>query len=294
MSEVKRLDILDELDEFNTAPEAPSIMESILQEEESLNKDIQDFKTQKEGTVESGADSSVKRELPSDYLPLNSSIQDLRGQVDSRLTGIERSLTQRLDSLSNNLQQRQQPQQTYQAPEYDQDTPVTLGQLGPITQRLEHTQNMALKSIARSELTRAHLEYERYKQANPGFELNPQEIDYAVGQLVQTGKLDQLENTNWRGHFDQVYRPKLDSKLADSEKRIAEMQKEIETLKKRSVPSVPATPVSPAVGRSPSRPTIQSPTEQADDDIVNMKSFRQKGNFKSFGNDLKRKIGMAK
>lgn len=293
MTEVKRLDILDELDEFNTAPEAPSIMEGILREEESLNRDIQEFKAQREETADEPTERATKKDIPDAYLPLNTSIQDLRGQVDQRLTGIERGLSQRLDSISNSLTQRQTPQQAQ--PEYDPESPVTFGQLTHLANSLQASERNAYKAVVRSELTRAHLEYERYKQANPDFELNPQEIDYAVGEMSKNGKLEQLENTNWRGQFDQLHRPKLNSKLADSNKRIADLEKEIEVLKKRPAPSVNQTPVSPAVGRSQSRPsTVQSPTEQADDDIVNMKSFRQKGNFKGFGNDLKRKIGMAK
>lgn len=294
MTEVKRLDILNELDEFNTAPEAPSIMEGILREEENLNRDIQDFKAQKETTAEETEEkTTTKRDIPDGYLPLNSSIQDLRGQFDQRLTGIERSLSQKLDSISNGLSQRQAPQQAQ--PEYDPESPVTFGQLNQLANSLQASERNAYKAVVRSELTRAHLEYERYRQANPDFELNPQEIDYAVSEMSKNGKLEQLENTNWRGQFDQLHRPKLNSKLADSEKRIAELQKELETLKKRPAPPAVQTPVSPAVGRSPSRPSsIQSPTEQADDDILQMKSFRQKGNFKGFGNDLKRKIGMAK
>lgn len=292
----KRPAILDELDTYNTAPEAGSIMESIQLEEEQNLRQNQNFKTSDEPTTEpddgskEDAKEAARRGLPNDYLPLNSSIQDLRGQVDQRLTGIERSLTQRLDNLANTFQQRQQTPQQEAWQNQDQDTPVTLGQLGPVTQRIEAATNMATRAFVRSELSRAHLEYERYKHSNPDFKLNPQEIDHAVGQMVSNNKLGELENINWRGHFDQLHRPQLDGKLQEYEKTIADMRKELDTLKKRPSVTTPATQVSPAVGRSTGR-AIESPVNQLSDDVIlDMKEFKKKGDFKSFGKRVTQRL----
>lgn len=284
----KRMDILDELDNFNTAPQANSLMEGILMEDESNARLNQREQEPEEEPIE-----EAKTELPNDYLPLNSSIQDLRGQVDQRLSNIERNISQKLDNLS--YQQRQQPQQqTYVDPNYDADAPLTAAQMAPMNQRLEAANTMAARAYVRAEVSRAHLEYERFKQSNPNFELNPQEIDGAIGTMVQNGKLGELENINWRGHFDQLYRPKLDGKLQEYEKTVSDLRKEIDSLKKRPSTSV-TTPVSPAVGRSTARTSaIESPLDTIDDNVLNLKSFRTKGNFRTFGNDMKKMLKVNK
>jgi hypothetical protein len=285
--EFKRPTILDELDNFNTAPKADSLMEGILLEEEANIKGTTTLPAIEEETT---TETTPKKELPNDYLPLNSSIQDLRGQVEQRLNTIERSISQKLDSLTNAYSQRQKdPEPQYTQADYD--TPVTLGQLSPVTQRVEAANNMAMRAFVRSEISRAHLEYERYKHTNPKFDLNPQDIDSAVTAMVQNGKLGELENVNWRGHFDLLYRPKLDNQLQEYEKKITDLEKQVEGYKKRPATTAPATQVSPAVGRSTAR-AIESPVNQADDTILDMKEFKQKGNFKGFGKRVTERLRM--
>jgi len=285
--EFKRPAMLDELDKFNTAPPADSIMQSILKEEEANAQTTR----QAEITDESVQTEPVKKELPSDYLPLNSSIQELNNKVDQRLNGIERTLIQRLDNLSSTVRQpqpQQQPQDPFHG--YDRETPLTLEHISPLTQRTQAANDMAFRAYVRSEYTRAQLEYERFKQTHPEFDLNPQEIDHAVGQMVSNGKWSELENVNWRGHFEQLNAPKTQAKYSELEKKYEALQKEIEGLKKRPAASVPSTPVSPAVGRSPTR-AIESPTSLPNDDVLQMKEFRQKGNFKGFGKRITQNLG---
>lgn len=291
MEERARLPILDELDKFNTAPidQSGSIMEGILNEQEGLTGSGE---VAREAQDETFAEPKTK-ELPSDYLPLNSSIQDLSKSINDRFTNMERQYRE----LSTNIQGYQQPrqeQQQVQQPQYDPEAPVTYQHLSQLFQAYSGVNQASVQALKNSTITRAQLEYMRYKQENPDFALDPREIDNTVEQAFKTGRTDVVTNANWRAHFDQMHRPTIDSKLSTTQKELEAARKEIETLKKRPVVKDTA-PISPAVGRTTTRPsTIESPVNEPNDDILNLKSFKQKGNFKGFGNDMKRKLGTAK
>lgn len=279
--ENKRLAILDELDKFNTAPieQSGSIMEGILNEQEGMPS-----ATAQE--VPQEAAPETKRELPNDYLPLNSSIQELSKSLDERFSNFDR----RLNDISQNYRYEQPQHQTQQQQtpyQYDPEAPVTMAQFSQVVQAFTSTNQAASEAKKEAAKTRGYVEFMRFKQDNPDFALNPLEIDATVEQAYKTGQPQIVVNANWQAHFENVYAKTRAAKLADSEKRISDLEKEIETLKKRP-PAAPAAPVSPAIGKTTSRPsTIETPLAESDE-ITNLKSFSRKGNFKSFGNDVKR------
>lgn len=290
--ENKRLAILDELDKFNTAPEADSLMLGILKEEEAAANRSNDYDRsagdREDRSVEAPEDKVVEKErsLPNDYLPLNTSIQDLNSRFEGRFSGLERSLQSLAQSIAQSGQQRQQPvEQTY-----DPDMPVTGQQMQVLAQRQQMAYDMGLKAYKNNLSTKAHLEYQRFKSSNPDFQMDPQQLDYAIDAMARDDKLEQLEGTNWRGHFEQMYAPQRTARHESLQKEVDTLKKELETLKKASVRSAqPPEPVSPATGRSSRSPAaIATPLgASADDQIVGLKSFRQKGNFKGFGKDIK-------
>ena len=81
--EFKRPAILDELDTYNTAPieESGSIMQGILNEQTGETGRAELSDTQQADTT-----TPSKRELPNDYLPLNSSIQELTKLVTDKFS----------------------------------------------------------------------------------------------------------------------------------------------------------------------------------------------------------------
>lgn len=292
--EYKRPAILEELDSFNTAPQAESLMLGILQEEEQNAsrreqwERNQDSGAQLPAKIEPG--SEVENTQTSDhYLPLNTSIQELDKRFDGRLTQLERSI----HNLSNNFQEtRQQPQQQYpqqQQEEYDPDAPVTAYQMKVLADRQNIAHQMAERAFKHNLSTRAHLELQRFQQKNPDFAMDPRQLDHAIDQFARQGKLDQLEGANWTGHFEQLYSPQRDVKYETQSKEIERLSKELEALKKSAGrTTAPPQPVSPATGRSTRAASIQTPLESSNDDrIVKLKSFSQKGNFKGFAKDLK-------
>lgn len=287
--EFKRPAILDELDTYNTAPieESGSIMQGILNEQtgETGRAELPD--TQQADTTTPG-----KRELPNDYLPLNSSIQELTKLVTDKFSTYDR----RFDQLSTGIQSYQQPTRQEQAPQqqyqYDPDAPVTMAHMQQMVQAYTGVNQTSQDALKESIRARAYMEYTNYKQDNPSFKLDPREIDATVNEAFRTGKVHVVKDANWRGQFDAMQKYQIESQWNDDKKRIADLEKELETFKKR--PTVKDTaPVSPAVGRTTSRPSaIDTPLAEANDDITKIKSFSQKGNFKGFGNELKRRANI--
>ena len=49
--------------------------------------------------------------------------------------------------------------------------------------------------------TRGYVEYMRFKQENPDFELDPREIDATVDQAYKTGQPQIVTNANWTRSF---------------------------------------------------------------------------------------------
>lgn len=281
--EYKRPAILDEMDSYNSAPieEAGSIMGGILREQNGTAEEA----SIQEPVVE------TKKELPNDYLPLNSSIQELTKLVTDKFSNYDR----RFDTLSNNFESVRQPvQQPVQQPQmnYDPEAPVTMQHLSQMVQAYTGVNQTSQEAFKNSIITRGQIEYMRYKQDNPGFDMDPREIENTVNQAFAKGQQDMVKQANWRGLFDQSYRPTLDGKLSESSKRIAELEKELETFKKRPVATT-TTPVTPAVGKTTSRPsTIDSPVN----DTINIKewkSYNKRGDFKGFGKEMKNKFGIA-
>lgn len=285
----KRLAILDELDKFNTAPQADSLMLGILQEEEAsrgrLNLQNEDVPLQ--DPADPAQEEKPGTSVPDNYLPLNTSIQELQGKFDSRISGLERSI----QSLVNTQSQVRQPvQQQQQQPNYDPDMPVTAHHLMQLAERQEMAYNMSMKAYKNNISTRAHLELQRFQAKNPDYQLDPVEVDNAINQMERDGNLSQLEKTNWQGYFQADYAPQRETRYQDQSKQIEKLQKELESLKKNSARSTqPTQPVSPSTGRSSRSPAaISTPlTQSSEDEIVGLKSFRQKGNFKGFANDIK-------
>ena len=284
--EFKRPAILDEMDtEFNTAPieQSGSIMEGILNEQHGSP----------ETSEVEPKETPEKKELPSDYLPLNSSIQELSKLVTDKFSNYDK----RFNEFSNNYQPQQAPAQApVQTPNYnyDPEAPVTMQHFSQFVQAYTALNQSTQDSLRNSVRTRAQVEFMRYKQENPSFDMDPNDIDRTIDQAFKTGQGAMVQNANWRGHFDQLHRPMLDRQLKADSQTIEELRKEIETLKKRPTPTA-TTPVSPALGRVTSRPSaIDSPLNQTNDDITKLKSFNQKGGFKRFGNDLKKINRIAK
>jgi hypothetical protein len=285
----KRPAILDELDTYNTAPieESGSIMQGILNEQtgEATRAELQT--TQEADTATPG-----KRELPNDYLPLNSSIQELTKLVTDKFSTYDR----RFDQLSTGIQSYQQPTRQEQTPQqayyYDPDAPVSMAHLQQVVQAYTGVNQATQDALKESIRARAYMEYMNYKQENPSFKLDPREIDATVSEAFRTGKVNLVKDANWRGQFDAMQKYQIEGQVSERDKRIAELEKELETFKKR--PAVKdTTPVSPAVGKTTSRPSaIDTPLAEANDDITKIKSFGQKGNFKGFGNELKRRAGI--
>ena len=282
----KRLAILDELDKFNTAPAVDSLMLGILAEQEAqANRLGGEPEPQPEPAPPSPPEPKPEdepKQIPNDYLPLNTSIQELNGRIDSRITGLERAIA----NLSNSFSQPRQQQP--QTPAYDPDMPVSMQHVMELANRQEMAYRVAQQAYKHNLSTRAHMELHRFQQQNPDFKMDPAQLDFAIDAMARDNKLDQLEGTNWRGHFEQMYAPQRAQRFDAQAKQIESLQKELETLKKQaSKTPAPAQPVSPATGRGSRGPAaISTPLQQSDDAVVNLKSFRQKGNFKGFAKDL--------
>lgn len=286
--ENKRLSILDELDQFNTAPQRDSLMLSILAEEEGRTSgDTQAGEPVGDSAEVNAAESDEpSKALPQDhYLPLNTSIQDLSSRVDNRISGIERSIQNLTSNISQQRQQQRAPE-----PQYDPNAPVEWQHVDSLAKRQDISHSMAVRAFKSNMMTRAHLELDRFQRSNPDFKFNPAEIDHAVNQLVNDGRFEQLEATNWAAAFSQMYEPSRNARYESQAKELDALKKELESLKKQQARHAPPSePVSPATGRSSRSPAaISSPLQSSGvDDIADMKSFRQKGNFKGFANDLK-------
>lgn len=291
-TENKRLAILDELDKFNTAPEADSLMLGILQEEEAKNNRLAALDNQQEDQVpgdqpqpQPEPQKEVEGKLPNDYLPLNTSIQDLNSRFENRFSGLERSLNSLANSIASAQQHRQQEPAQQQ---YDPNEPVTYQHMQTLAQRQDMAYNMGLRAYKQNLLTRAHLEYQRFKTKHPDFNLDPAQLDYAVEAMARDNKLEQLEGTNWQGQFSQLYEPQRQTHFDTQSKEIEALKKEIETLKKTAARTpVQAQPVSPSTGRSSRSPAaISTPLAETNaDKIVGLKTFRKKGDFKGFAKE---------
>jgi hypothetical protein len=285
--EYKRPAILDEMDSYNTAPieQSGSIMEGILSEQQGI--------TSAETTLEPAHAEPTKKELPNDYLPLNSSIQELTKLVSDKFTNYDK----RFNEITSNFDAVRQPAQP-QAPQpqyqYDPEAPVTMAHLQQMVQAYTGVNQSATEARKEAAKTRGYVEYMRFKQDNPDFDLDPREIDATVDQAYKTGQPQVVTNANWTGHFENTYSKTRVGKLVESNKRIAELEKELETYKKRPVATT-TTPVSPAIGRTTTRAaSIDSPLSEGNDDVKQMKSYIKRGDFKKFGNELKPRFGIAK
>jgi hypothetical protein len=284
--EFKRPAILDELDTYNTAPieESGSIMQGILNEQTGAPGEQEQRTTQEA--------PEPKRELPSDYLPLNSSIQELTKLVTDKFSNYDR----RFNELSTGIQSYQQPTRQEQTPQqaynYDPEAPVTMAHMQQMVQAYTGVNQTSQDALKESIRARAYMEYTNYKQENPSFKLDPREIDATVNEAFRTGKINIVKDANWRGQFDAMQKYQIEGLVSERDKRIAELEKEVETMKRRPA-TKEATPISPAVGRTTSRPSaVETPLSESNDDITKIKSFGQKGNFKGFGNELKRRAGI--
>lgn len=286
--EYKRPAILDDMDSYNTAPieQAGSIMEGILNEQQGT--------TPGEPTPEPAhTEPATKKELPNDYLPLNSSIQELTKLVTDKFNGYDR----RFNELNSNFDAARQPA-PQQAPaqnyQYDPEAPVTMAHMQQMVQGYTAVNQSATEARKEAAKTRGYAEYMLFKQNNPDFDLDPREIDATVDQAYKTGQPQIVQNANWTGHFENSYAKTRVGKLTESTKRIAELEKELETYKKRPAATT-TTPVTPAIGRTTSRPSaIDSPVSEGSEDVRQMRSFQKKGDFKKFGNELKPRFGIAK
>ena len=294
-TENKRLAILDELDQFNTAPEADSLMLGILKEQEGEHRKLS-LEHEAPGVLEAAAEAETELKAgkgdDDHYLPLNTSIQDLNSRFENRFSGLERSFQSLATSISSQTQQRQQPQQE----QYDPDMPVTAQHMQTLAQRQEQTYQMGLQAYKTNIATRAHLEYMRFKQTHPDFQFDPAQIDFAVDSMARDGKLQELAGANWRGQFEQMYAPQRDTRYDVQAKEVERLTKELEALKKSAARSAPPPQsVSPSTGRSSRGPAaIATPLQSNNGDgILGLKSFRQKGNFKGFAKDLKSMINRS-
>lgn len=284
----KRLAILEEMDDYNTAPieSSGSIMEGILREQEGSTGSPTPEPTPEESTP----DIAAKKELPSDYLPLNASIQEIIKRQDEQNTILRKELSE----LRSNFDTVRQPQvqQQQQAANYDPETPANLGHVSQLYQAYTGINQTTQENHKDTAKLRGHLEYMRFKQENPDFNMDPYEIDTTVDRFYKMGQPQAVTGANWRGHFENVFAQTRSAKLTDANKRIADLEKEIETYKKRPAATT-TTPVSPAVGKQTSRlSVIDSPTTSVNDKITQLKSFNKRGDFKNFGNDLKKMSGI--
>ena len=282
--ENKRLSILDELDQFNTAPAADSLMLGILQEEEAGRAPNRNQFSSADSQEEPSVTTEQEQEKVDPYLPLNTSIQEMDKKFDNRFSQLERQFTGFAQQV-NNQPVRQQAQPDYN---YDPDMPITGKEMQALAHRQDVAHQWALAAYQENITTRAHLELQRFQQANPDFKFDPNQIDYAVNQMIRDGRHEQLKGVNWRGHFEQMYAPQREQSYRDQLKELETLRKENETLKKQhATRPTQHQPVSPATGRSSRGPAIASPVNQSQDDaVVNLKSFRQKGNFRGFAKDL--------
>lgn len=284
--EYKRPAILDDMDSYNTAPieQAGSIMEGILNEQQGT--------TPGEATPEPVASEPTKKELPSDYLPLNASIQEIIKRQDEQNTILRKELSE----LRSNFDTVRQPQvqQQQQAANFDPETPANLGHVSQLYQVYTGINQTTQENHKDTAKLRGHLEFMRFKQENPDFNMDPYEIDTTVDRFYKMGQPQVVTGANWRGHFENVFAQTRSAKLTDANKRIADLEKEIETYKKRPVATT-TTPVTPAIGRTTTRSSsIESPVSEGSEDVRQMKSFQKKGDFKKFGNELKPRFGIAK
>jgi hypothetical protein len=284
--EYKRPAVLEVLDEFNSADidGAGSIMQGILNEQQET--------TPAETTTESVVTEPKAKELPNDYLPLNSSIQELTKLVTDKFNGYDR----RFNELTSNFDAVRQPapqtQPQYQQ-QYDPEAPVTMAHMQQMVQAYTGVNTSATEARKEAAKTRGYVEYMRFKQDNPDFELDPREIDATVEQAYKTGQPQIVHNANWTGHFENTYAKTRISKLSDSTKRIAELEKELETYKKRPVVTT-TTPVTPAIGKQTSRSAaIETPLGESENEIYNSKEHNKLGDFKRYSKKLKSKFNIA-
>lgn len=280
LAEDHRSDILKELDTFNTAPEFG--MMGILQEQMQEKEDA----PVKEEEKEEPKPEIKEPDYEKAYAPLNTSIQELGYRMDTRVADLERKLSEA----------QQVSQQQYQPPtqQYDPEAPVTMAQLVALQNDIQQNGRQAQEAQMRAEYLRAHLEYERFKTRNPDFNVTPQDLDVSF-QRFMSNDLNKARNTNWTGHFAQIYEQTAQPRMKG---RIAELEKQVEELTKKASRSTsePSQSISPATGSArpaTARAVVSAPTQNTSEiDIVNLPSFRKGKSFKSFANDIKRHYGI--
>jgi hypothetical protein len=281
-----RPEFLKQLDSFNTAEEFG--MPGILKEQIESEREPAQEREAKEA-------KPVEIDYEKGYAPLNSSIQELGYRLDNRVADIERNLDQKIQNLAP-----RQEQQSAQVPSYlqgmDPDMPVSAAQLHAMYQEYQAGLNNLSKSHTeaqlRTEHMRAHVEYERFAAQNPDFKkmVSPQEIDQNFQRFVGND-LNRAKSINWTGNFAQLYNQQTQPRQAA---RIAELEKEIESLKKRPATQERISPATSSSAAPTSRSSaISSVTNPDSADITHLPSFAKGKSFKSFAADIKKRYGIT-
>jgi hypothetical protein len=206
--------------------------------------------------------------------------------MDARVADLERQLAQSREAALSH-QQMQQLQ-------YDPDQPVTMAQLMALQSEIQGAGRQAQEAQLRAEHLRAHLELQRFKGRNPDFAVSDQDLDNVFSRVIGND-INKARMANWTGHFAQLHEQTAGPRMKS---RIAELEKEVEELKKKSTKApAPEARISPATSSSPtatSRATIQSPAQNRGElDVVNLASFKKGKGFKAYANDIKRHYGIT-
>lgn len=289
-----RSEALKFLDTFNTAPEFGML--GILQEQEQeMARQLKAQQAEKETEEPTGEPSPEPKEdeevskIRNYFDPINSSVQELARNIDARFTDMER----RFESRPSERQQQSQP---FPA-NLDPEAPVTMQQLWQLNQEWQGYLGQAHQNTLQARLDSArlsaHVELERYRQQNPGFNISAEQFDRMYQGHVGND-LGKATGTNWRGLFELTYAPVRTQNLQTEN---AELKKKLEGYEKGKgqTKKSPSEPISPSVPARRTAPAISSPTQAefgGDDDIINLRSFQKGKSFKSFANDILAKKGI--
>lgn len=277
--------ILDELDDFNTADVAGNggILQGILAEQiqESQPAEPAEPKQPK-------SEPAPRQQDDLHYQSINTSMQEFARQQEQANEELRAQQAQLLQEQQQLRQWQAQQARAAQQPQVDPDMPVTYREFGAIAQSQQELRQYMHQQAWEVAHQRAQNAYLSYKVANPDFPLTL--ADFNKGYRKGVGNdLNKAASTDWYQVMETMHQkvamPSLREENARLKKQVEELTKKTEAKPKVAL-TQPANALSPAVpsnGRA-----VASTHDEPNADVINMRSFRQRGNFKGFATDLRR------
>lgn len=277
--------ILDELDEYNTADIAGQggILQGILAEQIQETQGAEPAEPR-----QPKSEPSPKQQDDLHYQSINTSMQEFARQQEAANEDLRAQQQQLIQEQKQLREWQAQQAQTAQNQGVDWDAPVSARQLNDVYRGQQELRGYMNQQAWELSHQRAQNAYLSYKVANPDFPMSL--ADFNKGYKKGVGSdLQKAASTDWYTVLETMHQKVAMPSLREENARL---KKENEDLKKRSEakPKValtqPANAMSPAVGSNGR--AVASSHDEPNADVINMKSFRQRGNFKGFAADLRR------